>query len=255
VPVLLLAAAFAEASPPPPAPRPPAPPPRAPVLVMVEADPWRMVIGSDSPTFALYDDGLLIHARAVAGGRSEPASVVLDAEAMKALLAAAFPDRKAYAALKPHHDLSEATDQPTTTIHDWFDGARRSRAVYGVLRPREGHDRAKAPAAFRTAFDALVGYAHPAAKAWLPEKVEVMVWGFEYAKGDPVEWPKDWPGLDDATTRRRGDDYSIYLDPKHLARLRALLEGLDPRRPVVIGGKKWAIAWRFPFPAEERWMR
>jgi len=33
---------------------------RQPLNVLVEANPWLMVVGSDSPTFALYDDGLAI---------------------------------------------------------------------------------------------------------------------------------------------------------------------------------------------------
>src|SRR5947207_391514 len=32
-----------------------------PVLVLVETDPWAMVLGSDSPRFALYENGLAIY--------------------------------------------------------------------------------------------------------------------------------------------------------------------------------------------------
>ena len=32
-----------------------------PIIVLIERDPWLMVIGSDSPTFALYSDGTLIY--------------------------------------------------------------------------------------------------------------------------------------------------------------------------------------------------
>ena len=31
-----------------------------PIVVLVETDPWLMVIGSDVPTFALYENGQII---------------------------------------------------------------------------------------------------------------------------------------------------------------------------------------------------
>ena len=32
-----------------------------PLVVLLEFDPWQMVIGSDVPTFVLYDDGTIIY--------------------------------------------------------------------------------------------------------------------------------------------------------------------------------------------------
>lgn len=48
VTLLLPAAAFAQA------------PGARPLIVLLEANPWLMAIGSDSPSFALYDDGTAI---------------------------------------------------------------------------------------------------------------------------------------------------------------------------------------------------
>jgi len=32
-----------------------------PIVVLIETDPWLMVIGSDVPTFALYESGQIIY--------------------------------------------------------------------------------------------------------------------------------------------------------------------------------------------------
>jgi hypothetical protein len=233
-------------------------PARRPLLVLVEADPWLDSIGSDSPTFALYDDGWVVHRRTTADGRTEYAASTLDETARGALLRAAFgSERKPFDDLEARYEATATTDQPTVTIHHWLGSRRKSVSVYGALRARarDGEDdRAKAPAAFRKAFDALVAFRAPGAKTWLPEKVEVMVWDFSYAKDTPVAWPSEWPGLDHPTTRRRGDQFSLYLDAATLPRLRELLRAKRATQPVVIGGKKWTVAWRFPFPAEELWM-
>lgn len=53
-----------------------------PLIVLVETDPWLMAIGSDSPRFALYDDGLVIYRH-----EREYRSVRLADEERRALLA------------------------------------------------------------------------------------------------------------------------------------------------------------------------
>ena len=49
-----------------------------PLIVLIERDPWLMVIGSDSPSFALYDDGTLIYLKTFESGKKEYFYVSLD---------------------------------------------------------------------------------------------------------------------------------------------------------------------------------
>ncbi|MBI1852729.1 MAG: hypothetical protein HYR85_20500 [Planctomycetes bacterium] len=228
---------------------------RRPLLVLVESDPWLMVVGSDSPSFALYDDGLVIFHRIVEGAEPTLVSATLDAEARLTLVVSVVGgDRAAFDALAPKYECSDASDQPTCTIHSWVGEKRKSVSVYGDLR-RDADAREKAPLAFRHALDAMHAYANAGAKPWLPEKIEVLAWPYEYSPETPLLWPKDWPGVDDASTRHRGEDLSLYLDSKELRRLRDLLRSRGEKQAIEIGGKKWAVSYRIPFPREDVWMR
>jgi hypothetical protein len=227
---------------------------RKPLLVLVEEDPWLMVIGSDSPTFALFDDGLVIYRRETPGD-TPFASVRLDSKEQGALVARLLADRLAFEGLKDRYELTATSDQTTCSIHSWLGGKPRSVSVYGALRSDE-EVRAKAPAAFLAAFDAMRSYTNAAAVPWLPAKIEVMAYPFENSADTPVEWPKDWPAIDDPTTRRRGKSLSLYVDGtvENLRRLREFHHARRETQAVLMGGKKWSTYYRFPFPGEEAWM-
>ena len=228
-----------------------------------------MVRGTDSPTFALYEDGRVIFCTSYAPHtvgtawekESAYATFVLDEAARKKLLGSALGDDPgAFAKLDATYTLSTSTDQTTSTVHVWVGGERHSVSVYGQMRDRSGDARKAAPVAFLAAFDAAAGYAEPAAVAWNPTQLEVMFTDFSYAKWEPVKWPEDWPGLDDPTTRKFRDDYYwIHLDAKHHDRLLALLRGLERHfgeasQAVELGKRNWGVDFRRPFPAEELWM-
>jgi hypothetical protein len=233
-----------------------------PVLVLLDSDPWRMVIGSDAPTFALYDDGTVLYARHPEGEVVSYASAVLDGKAQDALLAAVLgADRRALAKEPARVDLTEADDEPTSRILWWLDGERHEVSAYGRLaksRKADGpDDRAKASKPLLAAYDALAAFAVPEATPWLPERIEVMLWDFAYAKDAGVAWPRGWPGLDDPTTRTDADGgmVHVFVPATSLAELRALRASARETQPLLLGGKKWAFAYRFPFPGEGAWMR
>ncbi|MBI3726518.1 hypothetical protein HY251_21550 [bacterium] len=240
---------------------------RQPLVVLVSRNPWLMVMGSDSPRFALYDDGLLIFQRATqSDSRRELVSMTLSQTETAALVSSLGIGL--LAKLDRTHRVSTWTDQPTHDLHVWIEGKRKTVSVYGRLDPRKvaaqpsdpdddacKAEREKTPTAFLSVFDKLVGYANDGAKPWLPARVEVMIWPFEYAKDDPVSWPEGWPGIDHADTRKRGSDsYSLFLEKEHLEALRKLMADMKQTQPLLLGGKKWALAWRLPFPEEQVWM-
>lgn len=226
---------------------------RRPLVLLYEYNPWAMVIGSDSPSFALYDDGLLIFARTNQEGRPEYVSLILS-EQERAGFLAALPVKQFYE-LRPDYELDLATDQPTTVLYVG-DGTRlKSVRVYGNLqRPLKEDD----PRAFVQIYQKLKSFQDTRAARWMPEKVELMIWPFESA-GAVLPWPKDWPDTAHPTTKKRGTgkvsiNYSIYLTPAQYENLRKQIE----RKSVdalLINKQKWAFSFRFPFPNEDSWRK
>ena len=235
-----------------------------PVLVVLERNPWLMVIGSDSPTFALYDDGSVIWLRDKPT-KDEPFSRGTTASASAALKEVIPYD---LAKLADHYELTSWTDQPTTVI--WTSKKRIS--IYGRWRdtPRpaaESNPQLKEiaerdkkmwdslPSELRATLLRIDDQRKQEGAAWLPDRVEVMLWPYEYAPEESIVWPKTWSGLAATSTVRRGSDsYSVFLPAVELAALRDFLAKRRQRGAVLIDGKKMSASFRFPFPREELWM-
>jgi len=217
-----------------------------PLIVLLEANPWLMVLGSDSPSFALYEDGTAIY-RAESGFQW----VRLGAEERAALIDRVKPE--AIAAQARFYNLSPyMSDQQTTYLFVFGPGGPKTVSIYGALRKPE--IRQNLPAPIADAYGVLHGFRHPRATPWLPEKVEVMIWPYEYAPEASVIWPVGWPGLKDpATVKRRDGAYSIYLPSIELPALSAFLKTRSEKGAVEIDGHKWAVSYRFPFPREKDW--
>jgi hypothetical protein len=236
---------------------PPTTPPEAarqPVIVLVEHNPWLMVIGSDSPTFALYDDGLVIYLARTPEDRRIYLWTTLGKESLDRLLAS-LPSDKSFAALRDDYAASDLTDQPTNVISRWIDGHRRSVTVYGNLRHvREA--RWRTPPAFLKLYDSLITFSDAEARPWLPALIEVMFWPYEYAPQPSAPWPVDWPDLKSPDAlRRREESWSVFLPSARFDDLKRFRENLGQQQAVRINGRKMALAWRLPFPAESAWMK
>lgn len=216
-----------------------------PLIVMLTTDPWLMVIGSDSPAFALYSDGTVIFRT-----RYGLQSTKLD-QTRKADLLRAFENPE-LAALAGGYDATFATDQPDNRLLVYAGKEPFYVSVYGSLGDKLV--RARLPKAVTDAFDRLRNFQALGASAWLPDKIEVMVWPYEYAPDRSIVWPQRWPHLADATTRKRGDAYSIFIASTELTALKAFLASRTEKGAVEIDGKKFAASVRFPFPHESLWM-
>lgn len=226
---------------------------RKPVVLLYEYNPWAMVLGSDSPSFALYDDGLVIFARSNGEGRFEYVSLVLSDKELAGFIAA-LPLKQFYQ-LRPDYELDLMTDQPTNVITVWDKETWKTVRVYGNLQRAE---RSEDPQAFIEIYRKLKSYRDARASRWLPERVELLIWPFENA-GTPLLWPKNWPDTLHPSTKKRGSgtdsiNYSIYLTPAQFERLKAQTEskGADA---LLINKRKWAFSFRFPFPNEDSWRK
>lgn len=223
------------------------------IVLLYEHNPWAMVLGSDSPTFAMYDDGLVIFARTNQEGRPEYASVILS-EKERADFLAALPVKQ-FNELRPDYELDLMTDQPTTVLSVGDKAGLKSVRVYGKLQRAA---RENDPRAFIEIYQKLKSFGDARAARWMPERVELMIWPYENA-GEPLPWPKNWPDTAHPTTKKRGTgkdsiNYSIYLTPAQYENLRKQVERKSADA-LLINNHKWAFSFRFPFPNEESWRK
>lgn len=218
----------------------------APIVVLLERDPWAMVVGSDSPKFALYEDGMIIQ-RTDTGyskARLTEAELTQFLEQLELDAIHRFYGR---------YVTSDWTDQPEQALLVYRGEKPTFVSVYGSLN--EPEVRAKVPREIVTAYDRLSAFSHSRSEAWFPEYVEVMIWPYEYAPGPSIHWPEGWPGLSDPKTERRGEDsFSIFIPSAQLAELRSFLKRRSDKGAIEIDGRKWAASTRFPFPHESLWV-
>src|SRR6266704_1063713 len=215
-----------------------------PLIMLTEYNPWAMVVGSDTPSFALYDDGTLIYW----GERNKTKqylSVHLSGEETMAFLKSIQPDE--LGKIQESYELTEATDQPTNVLICWTPGSSGSKKISVYGRPRALDSRPQAlPEVLWNALKLLQSYDSPKATPWVPDYVEVMVWPYDYAK-ESIDWPAGLPDLHDPNTVRHNDLYSIFVASSHLEEIKAFLARRGPKQAVKLNNKKWAMSVRLPF--------
>lgn len=217
-----------------------------PIVVLLAADPWADVIGSDSPRLALYDDGMIIF-RTSTGYRSarlspqETATFQTDAGI------------GALACERGNYSLTNAYDQPMNYFFVGRGGDLARIGVYGRIEAPAA--KTSVPDAVRSAYNALRHYDRRDASQWLPEKIEVMLSPYERASEPSIVWPSKWPTTRSEGTLKRGDSFSVYVSAGDYDELVAFLKTRTMRGAVEMDGKKWAANIRLPFPEEGQWLR
>jgi len=235
-----------------------------PIAVLIKTDPWLMVIGSDTPMVAIYDDGQFIYLREGRDKRPAFFHKSLSADELAAIRKRIFAFGE-YAKMKRSYVLTHASDQPDTRIYLDLDGQTFVASVYGLgasgtkLPGRSSLGGKEAPEALPKEMRDLIAYLASLdfadSKPWEPPYVEVMIWNYDYAPDESIHWPKEWPGLESPNTLKRGDAYSIFLQGKQLPELRGFLRTKKEKGAVEIGGKKWAVSFRYAFPSEPVWAK
>lgn len=212
------------------------------LISLYEYNPWKMVVGSDSPTFILYKDGTAIFWNAE---RKEYQYTKLN----KASVQKEVDGLVDLAKLESNYSLSRWTDQPTQVLSIRIGNNLKKISIYGNLRKQE-EVREKAPDLFLSKYDYFIDYSASEAKTWKPKFVEVMIWPYEYAPDKSIVWPKNWPDINSESTRKRRDSYSIYLPYSELEDFKVFIATKNGKGAVEINGKKWAVSTRIPFPHE-----
>jgi hypothetical protein len=221
-----------------------------PLIVWLENDPWRMVIGSDSPTFALYEEGQLIYLKEDETGEPGYFFVTLTETEKSQFLEMLAIDPQFFT-LERYYEATEWTDQPNHTLLVSDHGPLKRVDVYGDVRG-EAEVKQKTPRPFLELVEKLSRYDHPQATLWLPKEVEIMVW--PYNSSEALPWPADWPDLEHPTTWYRGNDsYSLYLAWPQFEQFREMIEQESPSA-LLINDKTWTYGYRYPFLNEHLWL-
>jgi len=104
-----------------------------PLLVLVDGDPWRFVINSDSASFVLYQDGHVLYADRDDNGREtgEYWETQVGQEEMNGLLK--LLPLVELDALRPRYEASHASDQRTHVLLHLIAGGVHAVSVYGPI--------------------------------------------------------------------------------------------------------------------------
>jgi len=236
-----------------------------PIAVLIQTDPWLMVIGSDTPMVTIYDDGQVVYWKREKDKKPALLTKQLSAKALAKVRKnlSTFGD---YSKLKRYYNLApHVTDLPETKIYLSLGQTNLVTGVYGLMVSgtqlpayssfggKEKPD--ELPKAIKDLHAYLTSLDFADAKPWEPPYVEVMIWGYDYAPDESIHWPKDWPGLESPSTLKRRDAYSIFLPGKEIPKLLEFLKTRKEKGAVEIGGKKWAISIRYAFPSEPVWFK
>jgi len=216
-----------------------------PVIVFTEMNPRLLVIGSDVPTFALYEKGQIIYKK-VESGRTKFFEVKLsEEETQKAVYSLGLND--SLMRLPGFIETTTKADQPTNELVLSFDSTKII-SVYGNLRVDQ-KARKETPKPFLKVYDRIARYENSKAREWVPSTIEVMLSDYSNSPEVPQKWPKGWSDLKSSKTVKRSDRlYSLYLDKRHWEEFRKLLGSLKKKQAVEVNGRKFSVSYRLPFP-------
>ena len=234
-----------------------------PIAVLMQTNPWLMVIGSDTPRLVIYSEGEVVYLQMNQGQGPQYVCKQLTEDELETIRKKliSFGD---YSSVKRHYNLApNVTDMPETMIYLNPNGKEMVTTVYG-LQTQETHSASntvfsggpspdKLPEVLRSLYSYLVALKFSDARQWQPRYVEVMIWDYSYAPDRSIHWPKERPGLESPQTFKRGDSYSIFMPATEAPNLSNFLKKRKEKGAVEIGGRKWAVAFRYTFPSEPVW--
>lgn len=235
----------------------------APLAVLIERDPWLLVIGSDTPIFALYDDGTVIYLKKHEKKPSFYVKKILDQMSLEKLRKR-FPTAEEFMKLDNFYNLSTITDLFTVEIYVSDGDLSKAISIYGMIPETTGHPAMWVPDEFqkpdrlpgeiRMIYNEMTNISYCDAEVWIPAYIEVMIWTYRYESDELLIWPENLPSFNDPLTRKRSrDSYSLYIPGTKFDDLRIFLSKRKQGQAVLIDGKKWSVSYRFVFPGESVW--
>jgi len=215
-----------------------------PLVVLLETNPWLMVIGSDSPSFVLYENGLLIYSEII-DRKLFRKLVIFNQNEMNEFIEYLSIDESIYN-LRNEIISSNWTDQPTNIIYLNITQLKKIM-VYGRIETND-EARKRTPVVFINLYDKIKHYRNENSLEWMPPKIEVMFWDYDYAP-KKRKWIEGFPDLNSPSTiKRGGDSYSVFIDGNEYETFINYLQKMGKKEAVEINGRKMAISYRIPFP-------
>jgi hypothetical protein len=215
-----------------------------PLVVLLEINPWLMVMGSDSPSFVLYESGIIIYSEII-HEKLFRKIVILNQDEMKKFIEYLSIDKSIYK-LKKEIISSDWTDQPTNIIYLNIT-QKKIIMVYGYIE-KDNEDRNRTPIAFINLYDKIKHYRNVNSDEWTPPKIEIMFWDYNYAP-NKRDWIKGFPDLNSPSTINRGGDfYSVFIDGDEYETFINYFREMGEKEAVEINGRKMSISYRIPFP-------
>lgn len=234
----------------------------SPIAVLTQSDPWAMVVGSDTPHVAIYENGDVIFIKKINGQESYH-KIILDEQELDAVRARLDPllsldELKSGYSMRPNW-----TDQPTANIYVRSGDREIATSVYGMTCSDSSTSEdnplvsefslGTVPGGLVEAHRWMCNLDFQNSKAWEPEYIEVMLWDYSYAPEASVQWPEAWPSLNSDRAIKRKSMYSLFMDGSSLSALRKFLSTRNAKGAVEISEKKMAVSYRFVFPGEPVW--
>ena len=232
-----------------------------PIAVLIEQNPWLMVIGSDVPRLAVYDNGDVIFLKQTGKDDYEFRVAHLTPDELRSLEQKWEPLFNAK--LKNYYDLIPGvTDQTTSKLYVSRGDQTVAINAYGLdcddgpeLEQAFSKVKAGPPVVLFQVHRALCNLDFTQNQKWSPKYVEVMLWDYSHAIEPSIYWPKDWPNFTSERAFKRADSWSIFFDAGDLPKLSAFLKTQKEKGAVELDGKKWSVAYRSTFPGEPVWQK
>ncbi len=225
-----------------------------PMAVVVERNPWAMMIGADSPRVLLFPDGTLI--RADANDRNTVFSTARLTVDELARVRTAMGKAEDFQHLKDEYNTAPGvSDLPSVEIVRYEKPFSKKVDVYGyvsgfvptpaVTRVPTAEKADVVPKEFDRAYKVLTDLHPKNSTRWVPRWAEVIVWPYEYAPDESLPWPTGWPDLRSKfAVQDRNDSYSLILAGTEIQNLEQFLASRREKQAILISGRKWAVTWR-----------
>ncbi|MBP6005153.1 MAG: hypothetical protein KA746_17120 [Pyrinomonadaceae bacterium] len=216
-----------------------------PLIVLTEQNPWLMAIGSDTPSFVLYENGKVIY-KHVEDRTLTIYESPLDSDQLRNFIGSLNLADSFYE-LPTKIIASNWTDQPNNVLTMNLT-IPKTFIIYGNIRRSDKLIDETVPKELLLVIKKLINFSGPSATVWKPQVMEVMFWDFGYAK-EMKAWPKDLPDLKSVGTKKFANGmYSVYLNVDQFEAFKKFSTTIDERTAVLINGKKMTMSARYPFP-------
>lgn len=227
-----------------------------PVLVLYETNSLTFYPLSESPAFALYDNGEIIFTRKDAQGfdikyfheklEKEEFFDFIQKTDFDSILEESGEDKS----------FSTATDQPDNYVYRFSSKNVWFYHYYGSLRSPTSKSRKEAPKRLVQLFDHLTQYAPlRGLQEWKPDRYELIAQCND-AKGSAAPWPSSLPDLKSPTTKKMDETISsLYLTQDQYQAFLVAQAKLKDGTNFRISGRSCMLVTRIPFPHENLWMR